>query len=316
MDVTLLIATYNRAHLLPRLFSTLAEARAPRGLDCEIVVVDNNSTDETRQVVESAAHPTLPRPRYLFEPSQGKSYALNSGLQTAKGEFVAFLDDDVLVFPEYLEGLAHVIRAYPVNIFGGRVLPLWPCPPPHWITRGEPFRISRWGIAAHDYGEEPQPYAKPMRLPVGSNWVCRRSLFEKYGDFKTYLGRKGTLRYGGEETDLLRRFERQGEKMLYVPQLTVYHPVEPKCMTPAFHRKQHFWAGRTGMRRAFGQTSFRTFFGVPRYVYRDLLASLGGLIAASLRGRRYQAYDHQLELYLCLGAIMEAWQLSRRGLPQ
>ena len=205
MDLTLLIATYNRAQLLQKLFESLSVATWPKTLDWEILVVDNNSSDDTQSVVESLTHSSLPALRYCFESRQGKSFALNTGLEEARGEFIAFLDDDVLVFPDYLLGLATFIRSDSYNVFGGKILPLWPYDPPAWITKGKPFLnlFTRGGIVAHDYGEVAKEYGPGMRLPVGANWGCRRRLFQEYGAFKTYLGPQGKNPGGSEDTDIV-----------------------------------------------------------------------------------------------------------------
>jgi glycosyltransferase involved in cell wall biosynthesis len=314
--LSLVICTYNREEKLRELFNSLAHVQFPADLSWELLVVDNNSTDGTKQAVESFVGPGGLIPRYLFENKQGHCFALNTGIKAARGEFISFLDDDILFEKGYLIGLERVLREHPtVNIFGGRIFPLWPYDPPRWITGGEPFRHSRGGIVAHDYGDQERFYEDGMRLPIGANFFCRRALFERYGYFDVKLGPKGKeIVAGGAETDLLFRFQKNGERILYVPQVAVYHPVDPQRMTKAYFRKHLFDAGRMHVRNIDRAGPIRRVFGVPRYIFRQLATAVlrYGLSCVSLKP--LDAYEHKLDFYYHLGALYEARNISLQGL--
>ncbi|HWP59910.1 MAG TPA: glycosyltransferase [Candidatus Acidoferrales bacterium] len=307
MDFTILICTYNREARLRELFSSFQKLHLPGSLSFEVVVVDNNSTDATKRVVQESAI----APRYLFEPRQGHCFALNTGVREARGEFVAFLDDDVALEKDYLVGLERARREHPdVNIFGGRVFPLWPYDPPRWITGGKPFRHSRGGIVAHDHGDEERLYEHGMRLPIGANFFCRRDLFERYGYYDVKLGPKGReIVAGGAETELLLRFQKHGERILYVPYVAVYHPVDPQRMTRAYFRKHLFDAGRMHVRNIeYGRA--RRVFGVPRYIFRQLATSALKFGLSCVRFKPADAYEYKLDCYYHLGALYEARRIS------
>src|SRR5438045_967244 len=171
MKFSVVIATFNRAADLGATLDSLAGLR-PTG-DWEVIVVDNNSSDGTRAVVEAAAH-RFPAPlRYLFEPAQGRSPALNAGIRLAQGEIIATTDDDVRVEPDWLDRAAVGLARLQCDYVGGRVLPIWGAAPPPWL----PDRGGRhWAvIALLDYGA--QPIAFRVRAPLGVDVAFRRDAF-------------------------------------------------------------------------------------------------------------------------------------------
>ncbi len=132
--LTAIICTYNRADSLKR---TLDSFRNQEALECEeaweLLVVDNNSSDHTRQVVKSFVATAKMNVRYIFEPRQGKSYALNTGIANSNGQILAFTDDDVIVDKRWVASIIEAGSRYPHEAFGGKVLPLWPDYIPPWI---------------------------------------------------------------------------------------------------------------------------------------------------------------------------------------
>src|SRR5215471_339532 len=125
MDCSVIIATYNRARLLRQTLDSLRAQVLAAHLDWEIVVVDNNSNDETRRVVESFARQDGVQIRYLFERRQGKSFALNTALPISRGEILAFTDDDITPRQDWLQTTLGAIRSGELDGIGGKVLPRW-----------------------------------------------------------------------------------------------------------------------------------------------------------------------------------------------
>ena len=147
IEVSVLISTYNRA---PRLRTALAALLGQTGdVRYEVIVIDNNSSDDTAGVVAEMAAASPDRIRYVFEGRQGKSHALNTGLTLARGEILAFTDDDVRVAPDWLLQFRRGFTAHPaVDYIGGRVLPEWLAPAPRWLT------TAHWSpLALQDYGD-------------------------------------------------------------------------------------------------------------------------------------------------------------------
>jgi glycosyltransferase involved in cell wall biosynthesis len=135
-DVTVLICAWNRATLLEETLASLARMDVPAAIRRELVVVDNNCTDATPEVVERAARTFPVQVRYPFEKQQGKSHALNAGLRASSRPIVAFVDDDVRVARDWLTSLATVFRDRPdITYAGGPVDPIWEEPCPSWFDR-------------------------------------------------------------------------------------------------------------------------------------------------------------------------------------
>jgi glucosyl-dolichyl phosphate glucuronosyltransferase len=309
MDVTIIVPTHNRPELLARLLRSLEMAKAA-DMEWELLVVDNNSGARFVPEIKEQVAGTSLSVRLLHEPRAGKSRALNTAIRAARGEFVAFLDDDVTVHAGYLLGVQGAIRRSTHNVFGGRVLPGWPYEPPDWITGGKPLTTSRGPIVAHDYGEAAREYDASMRRPIGCNFFCRCSLFERLGYFDERLGPgAGPGLMGGEESVLLKGFQDSGEQILYVPEVTVEHPVDPARMTRSYFRYRLFMSGRSAPYIA--KQSFPSVFGVPRYFFRCLAGEIVRTVGARLRGDWRGAFDHELDVCRFSGAIYECRRIHR-----
>src|SRR5581483_6600319 len=174
IDISVVICTWNRARQLDDTLRSLASLRTGCDLRWELVIVDNNSTDDTSRVVEQAAA-AYPVPlRYIFEPHQGKSSAMNTGIAAARGTVIAFTD-----------------------YAGGPVHPIWERVPPRWFAR---TGRTLWGtLAILDYGEEIFVFEDRTRIPLGANFAIRRRLIDRIGGFDPTLGRTGDRLLLGQE---------------------------------------------------------------------------------------------------------------------
>ncbi len=309
MDLSIVVPTHSRPDHLARLLGSLEAATAP-GLSWEVIVIENAvSFGVAPALARALDRPALPLRRFA-EPAQGKSRALNLGVRRARGEFVAFLDDDVIARPDYLAGVRETIRTLPHSVYGGRVRAVWPAPPPDWVTGGGPVTISRGPIVAHDHGDHARAYDAGMALPIGCNFFCRLDLFARCGLFDVRLGPgSGKGHMGGEETDLLHRFQAAGETIFYAPRVAVDHPVDPERMTKRYFRFRHFCAGRAAPYLVSAR--FPSILGVPRFLYRRLARAAGRAALLRAAGRRLPAFDRELEVCELLGAMYEYRRVSR-----
>lgn len=133
MDVhsaSILICTYNRGARLARTLDVFAQLPAPSTYPADIVVVDNNSTDDTASVVDDVSRRSRIPIRYVFERHQGKGFALNTGFARARGDVLALTDDDVRPEPDWLDRIVDALRTHDPVFVGGKVLPVWEAPPP------------------------------------------------------------------------------------------------------------------------------------------------------------------------------------------
>jgi len=171
LSATVLICTYNRADLLREMLESLRGVRSTRQWD--VIVVDNNSTDHTRAVVEELAA-SFPVPLlYVFEPRQGKSHALNTGIDLSSASIIVFTDDDVRVGEGWLDAACRALDADDeIDYTGGPVRPIWGAPPPAWLDLQ---RSDLWGtLAILDYGPDPFVFEERRRVPLGANMAVRR----------------------------------------------------------------------------------------------------------------------------------------------
>jgi glycosyltransferase involved in cell wall biosynthesis len=276
----------------------------------EIIVVDNNSRDSTRQVVEgyiARGHSNL---RYVFEPRQGVSHARNSGVTRARAPILAFTDDDVRVAPDWISEIKRVFDEHPeVDFLGGRILPRWTTQPPAWLTRDH-----WWALALLDYGEEPFYVSadKPLCLPT-ANASFRSNVFRRFGLFSPDFS-------GREDHEFLLRLWCGGSLGLYSPAIVVDAVVQPERLKKAYQRT---WNATTGkfnslMRlneimgpdgRIVGeQPNLVTLFGVPGFVYRRLLGDGLSWLRASVLGDQAAAQRSNNGLWYFLGYIKRRYE--------
>lgn len=244
-DISVLIATYNRADVLQRTLTNMA------GLDCtgitvEFVVIDNNSSDHTREVVDSFGD-RLPIV-YLFEPKPGKNCALNKALNEIElGELVVFTDDDVNPNPDWLQIVVEVSHRWPdVSVFGGKVSPVWPCDLPEWLmNQPEDFLVMTYGI--HDCGDAEVYYGDHTKLkePFGPNFWLRKSVFAHGLRFNEHIGPRPKDRIMGGESSFLKGLADDGYKMVYSPASIIGHCISDQQITKEYLLKRVATKGRS-----------------------------------------------------------------------
>jgi glycosyltransferase involved in cell wall biosynthesis len=235
MDITVILCTYNRCYKLRTALASLAVSILPCQIQWEVLVVDNNSTDETHAVVEEFIRRYPDRFRYLFEPKQGKSNALNSGIQSARGQVLAFVDDDVIVSPAWLCNLTAPIDGGTIGGVGGRVLLQQDVEAPKWLPLEGAMSLAGM-LTVFDLGEESHELTVP---PFGTNMAFRRSLFKKYGGFRTEMGPAPGSEIRNEDTEFGRRLLRGGEKLWYESSAVVYHEVPENRLKKEYFLR--FW---------------------------------------------------------------------------
>ncbi len=264
-------------------------------------MVDNRSNDNTREVVESFARVAAFPVRYLFEGTLGKSMALNTGVSNAKGEIVAFTDDDIVLHPEWLAALKSGFEEFDCVAVGGKVIPVWNQPKPDWLEMDE-----QQAIVNFDLGNEWKVIQKP---PLGANCAFRKSMFAKYGLFRTDLGPAGDRRgITCEDTEFGLRLIRAGEKVVYSPGAIVYHPVAPHRPTKSFFQTWYYFDGRSSVRANLCQDSGVHYFGIPRWMYRGTISNFLQWMFTFDSKRRFHS---KLSTYRSVGRIVEAHHLAR-----
>ncbi len=232
---SIVIASYNRARLLGETLDNLQQQRVLESCKngrCELVIIDNNSTDDTSSVAESYAA-RLDNTKVYFEPRQGLSHARNKGVEVAAGKIVVFLDDDVEVAEDWLVQLLKPFDDPHVGVVGGKVLPFGSATLPDWLPREYAFLAS-----VFDPSNEPCSLEKVM----GANFAVRRSVLDQVGVFDPRLGRKGSKLLGGEEVELFKRITDVGHCVWYTPHSIVWHKIADK-LKHEYMEDYAYWLG-------------------------------------------------------------------------
>ena len=321
LDATVLIATFNRAALLDDTLRSIRSLLVSKGRRWEVIVVDNNSSDNTRAVVERQARDFPVRLRYLFEARQGRSSALNAGIKAAAGEVIAFTDDDVLVAPGWLDAACDELTGGDASVgyAGGPIRPIWEVPPPAWLelTRGD-----LWGtIAIQDHGDRRFVYEEGGKVPLGANMAVRRAVLAQTGGFRADLGRSaGRVILGQEVPELLMRVRAAGFRGAYQPAMALRHHVPARRLSRQYFRR--WWFGKGVSRAALDRmqpindagVDLRVaphFMKVPRALYGSALRNARGLVVDRLRGRGAAAFRQEMLLAYVAGYFW-ARQRERR----
>jgi glycosyltransferase involved in cell wall biosynthesis len=304
--ISVIICTYNRCQSLKKTLESLAHVSVPTAVSWELIVVDNNSSDDTPQAVQTFATESGLSCRYILERNRGLSHARNAGIKEAKGDIIAFTDDDVTVGVDWLCQLQSVFDQFGCMGVGGKIVAVWTSPKPSWFETDGPYALMR-AILSLDLGEEPCEMHIP---PFGANMAFKKVAFEKHGFFRTDLGKSGKTLMTGEDTEFGRRLLCAGDQLMYAPKAVVYHPVEKERTKKRYFESWYFNYGRYSVRiDGFPERTVR-YFGVPRYLFRSLLTSFSKWAFSFGSQRRFH---HKLDLCRCLGEITEAYRTSIKG---
>ena len=268
VNVSVVICTYNRAESLRDTLVSLVSQTVNGNPPYEIIVVDNNSKDRTKEVVQEFQAHNGRFVRYIFEGRQGLAYARNTGIRAAKGEIVAYVDDDVIVDPAWLEALWKCFRDTNADAVGGRILRKWYSEQPVWYSEkvGGCLVHQDLGILRKDWNSERQHF-------VTANIAFRRDVFDRFGIFREELGRRGDELVGGEDRELYQRLIRGDSHVVYEPEALAYHKVEPERLTKKYFRRWFWDVGRT-----LGHEMERKWYHVmtiaPFWIWKDLFQTL------------------------------------------
>lgn len=294
--LSLIIATYNRGAKLMITLDSLLCQTLPVDM-WEVVVVDNNSTDDTKSLFDAYAvvHHELDL-HMVNERVQGVSAARNRGLAESRGEYIVVIDDDEVVVPRFLQDYYDLFESESdVAGAGGRILPRFESEPPRWMSSYTERAIA----GTLDLGDS------RIDFPVGKffgggNHGFRRSVLERYGGYDTALGRTGNVSLSGEEKELYGRLTAGGERVVYLPEAIIYHLINPERLTKSYFVKLCRNIGRSERRRTLGISS-------KKYAVRLLSEAVkwGGAVVVGL------GYLLQLKPAKSLYLLIMRWQITR-----
>jgi glucosyl-dolichyl phosphate glucuronosyltransferase len=315
MEFTVIVCTYNRAGNLPICLRHLAQQKGIERRAWEVLVVDNNSSDSTPQVVDDLVKQLPITVRYARETEQGLNYARNHGVRASDSTYFSYVDDDILVSENWLAALFDAFEMNDADAVGGRIHLDPSIRLPKWIR---PDTDMMGFLGYQDFGDEPFRMDGKSRYPFGGNMAFHRRVVERIGYFNPKLGRKGEGRkrselFKGAETDYFRRLSATGDaRIFYEPRAIVYHQVMPFQIEKRYFRTIHFNAG---YQRAYHDDSplRNRLFGVPGFYYfqltRGILRYLG---QAFTRGPDF-AFRQQMNVGHMIGTMLGYRRRNHEG---
>lgn len=276
MNISVIICTYNRVESLRRTLETCCLLHIPTDVTWELIVVDNNSTDRTKDVCREFIG-KLPI-RYVFEAQQGKSFALNHSIVVASGELLFFTDDDVDLDKMWIAATLAAANRHPeAGFFGGKIIPKWETPPPRWLADHSAQMLS--GVAVHyDQGPSERYLVSDSEVFMGANLAFRREIFMNGCRFREDLGPNTSDQVRGEESKLLTQLLHDGCKGVYVPKAIVHHRNPRNRMTERYVREWFIGYGMSEVRCGEVRPE-HCWFGAPRHAWKS----------AVLNGAKYLA---------------------------
>lgn len=232
--LSIIICTYNRQKFIYACLDCLARQTLPFQ-QWEAIVVDNNSTDRSAQIVKDfiAQHPGLPF-RYVFEGQQGLSFARNRGIAESRGDVIVYIDDDVETKPHYLQVIYNFMKSHPQAAgMGGKTLPKFSeGPPPTWLS---PYMAGITGTI--DRGNEVKKFGGRMKYPSGCNMIYRKAILQQAGGFNNELKARADDKYIYEKVSKL------NDEVWYVPQAFSLHNIDADRLTDASFKRLYTKGG-------------------------------------------------------------------------
>ncbi len=271
MTLDVVIPTYNRNVLLRKAITSLLKASRPEHLHITIIIVDNNSSDSTRDVVRELQQQARVPLRYVLETTQGSSAARNAGIAQGDGELIGFIDDDEEIEEKWFLTILREFAQPALDYIGGPCLLSRDVPLPDWLPPG--YHAAVGYILPKARGPYGPNHAGMLN---GGNAVLRRTVFDRIGVFSPRLGRSAKNLLSEEDADLFRRLQAAGLQGIYIPELIIFHHLHENRLTRGYHRRWAYWrAVSQGVLDREVSEAVSYFLGVPRYkigrAFRGLL---------------------------------------------
>lgn len=304
---SVVVPTYNRAGMLQSVVSALLEQRnCP---EYEVIIVDNNSTDATATVAAALCSASRGRMKYVLEQTIGSSAARNCGIAAARGDIVAFLDDDAIPRVEWLASILNTYANYPdAWCVGGKILLRLPDERPAWFNAHSMRVTSLLGL--FDRGDGVHRLAYPLDV-WGGNLSVRKDVLRRIGGFDVSLGLAGRRPLYGEETELCWRIQREGGGVYYCGGAVVDHVVAPAKLTKRYLRSRAYWSGRT-------QTILQPT--TMRQRLRDLRGAANCALKSWAKGKLFpsraaawRVFNDELSAWGWFGQVVQPTARDRRG---
>jgi glycosyltransferase involved in cell wall biosynthesis len=297
MDLDLILPTYNRAHLLKNCLDSILRASRPTGLQINVVVVDNNSKDDTKSVVQAYIDRDVLPIRYIFVERAGKSAALNEAIAQTGAELIGLIDDDEQIDSAWFEvAYREFFSTRELDYIGGPCRPNWEQGAPDWFPSGY------GGIVGIVPRPERVAFSQEFNgMLMGGNAVIRRATLERVLPYPEHLGKIGNKIRSGEDEVIYHRLLEIAAKGMVVPDLIIYHWIPADRLTKSYCRQ---WAIGRGISEG-SQLRERGFvepglFGIQRYKFGIALQGMKKMLFAKPQKERFAA---QLSVLDCFATL-------------
>jgi len=248
--ISVIICTYNRDKFIGKSLECIYEQSLDKSF-YETIVIDNNSTDNTADIIKSfiSQHSGLSM-RYVFESNKGLSFARNRGMKEAKGQILTYVDDDAEAVPNFLESIYQLMKEKPGVIgIGGKVMPVYPGgTEPVWMNK-----YLNGFVGRVDFGTNPLPFNKKMKYPAGCNMTYRKEILQKAGGFNNKLTFRSDDKY------IFYQVSKISSNIYYLPQAMVYHNIDQQRLTFENFKRLYL---KTGNEEKIRIRSEGSFFGL------------------------------------------------------
>jgi len=235
--ISIIICTYNRDKFLADCLKSLTNQTLDTS-KFEVIIINNKCTDMSDVIIRDYMNKySSINWKYFFEDKQGLSYARNRGIAEAKGNVIAFLDDDAIACANYAEYLLEQFQLSDFDAGGGKIIPKWEVEKPKWMNR---FLLPL--VSVIDLGNKQKQF-KRRKYPIGANMFLKRNTIETIGIFNPSLGRIGKSLLGGEEKDIFNRIKNSGQIIGYFPEIWVYHIIPKERTEVGFIKSQALGIG-------------------------------------------------------------------------
>ncbi len=305
MKVSLITPTYNRADLLEETIVSIVNQDL-KDIKLEYLIVDNNSTDNTKEIVEKyiGVNENVSI-RHIFEERQGINYARNTGIERSNGEYLIFFDDDIVLEKDALLKYIEAFREFPnQQIFGGRTkLKIPDFELPKWLVVDGKY-ARRMIVLSLDFGDKNSLQSTTGDIPLGPNMALKKDVLDRYGKFRTDLGLKGKKLMTGSEYELIRRFSKNIKHWVYVADAIAYHPIKKEQAKKSYFRKRLFGVGRVTYRIQTFEAK-KKIFGLPLYIIGFALKNFFLACKFRVLNKSVESFYYETEMFLLLGCICE-----------
>jgi glycosyltransferase involved in cell wall biosynthesis len=302
MSVDLIIPTFNRSELLLCALDSVLRAKQQVSFDINVFIIDNNSKDDTRSVVEKFAELNDGiKITYCFEPRQGVAFARNCGLQQASGHYLVYMDDEQEMDSNYFKTLEPILDADNIDCAGGKIIYQECSDIPNWLM---PL-ISSFGCL--DYGDEDYDIDGTAGLLKEGNILLKRESLLDVGGFNTSLGRVGDELLAGEGDDVQIRMLNRGMRVRYYAKLVQYNRLLPIKLEKDYWRKHAVGCGKTDyIRHKDGWMNARRWFGMPRSLYIELIKDCSLYFLSLFSLKEANIFRNELEVLRTIGVMLQS----------